>query len=40
MTLALFEDAPLDFAVYQAAVFVAVVVLLSAIQWLLDGRRR
>jgi hypothetical protein len=40
MTFAFFDDVSLDFVSYHAAVFVAVVVVLLAIQWLLDTRRR
>ena len=40
MTLALFDEVSLDFVAYHAAVFVAVVFVLLAIQWLLDRRRR
>jgi hypothetical protein len=40
MTFVLFDDVSLDFVSYHAAVFVAVVVVLLAIQWLLDTRRR
>jgi hypothetical protein len=40
MTFALFDDVPLNFLSYHAAVFVAVIVVLLAIQWLLDRHRR
>jgi hypothetical protein len=40
MTFALFDDVSLDFVSYHAAVFVAVVIVLLSIQWLLDKRRR
>ena len=39
MTFALFDDVLLNFVSYHAAVFVAVVIVLLAIQWLLDRRR-
>lgn len=39
MTFALFDDVLLISLSYHAAVFVAVVVLLLAVQWLLDRRR-
>jgi hypothetical protein len=40
MTFAPFDDVSLISLRYHAAVFVAVVVVLLAIQWLLDKRRR
>jgi hypothetical protein len=40
MTFALFDDVWPVFVGYHAAVFVAVFVVLLAIQWLLDRRRR
>jgi hypothetical protein len=40
MTFALFDDASRISLNYHAAVFVAVVVVLLAIQWLLDKGRR
>jgi hypothetical protein len=40
MTFALFDDVSLISLSYHAAVFVAVVVVLLAIQWLLDKSRR
>jgi hypothetical protein len=40
MTFALFDDESLIFAGYHAAVFVAVVFVLVAVQWLLERRRR
>jgi hypothetical protein len=40
MTFALFDDVSLVSLSYHAAVFVAVVVVLLAIQWLLDKSRR
>jgi hypothetical protein len=39
MTFALFDDVSLISLSYHAAVFVAVFVVLSVIQWLLDRRR-
>jgi hypothetical protein len=39
MTFALFDDVSLISLSYHAAVFVAVVVVLLAIQWLLERRR-
>jgi len=39
MTFALFDDVSLVSLSYHAAVFVAVVVVLLAIQWLLDKSR-
>jgi hypothetical protein len=40
MTFALFDDVSLISLSYHGAVFFAVVVVLLAIQWLLDKRRR
>jgi hypothetical protein len=40
MTFTLFDDASLVSLSYHAAVFGAVVVVLLAIQWLLDKSRR
>jgi hypothetical protein len=37
---ALFDDVSLIFLGFHAAVFVAVVVVLLAIQWILERRRR
>lgn len=37
---ALFDDLSLVFVWFHVAVFVAVVVVLLAIQWILDKRRR
>ena len=40
MTFALFDDVSLISLSFHAAVFVAVVVVLLAIQWLTDKNRR
>lgn len=40
MTFALFYDESFISAAYHAAVFVAVVLALVAVQWLLERRRR
>lgn len=40
MTFALFDDETFIFVGYHAAVFVAVVVVLVAVQWLVERRRR
>ena len=40
MTFALFDDRTLVFVGFHAAVFLAVFVVLLAIQWLFDRRRR
>jgi hypothetical protein len=40
MTFVLFDDRSLIFVGFHAAVFFAVLVVLLAIQWLLERRRR